>query len=72
MRELRSHLGSSFKWLEPPYEYVHDLEPIDILNGTDELRLWVEREGHLEELDAYETADGFRKYTDEKQRIALY
>nr|WP_299341528.1 DUF1343 domain-containing protein [Allomuricauda sp.] len=72
MRELSSHLGSSFQWLEPPYEYVHDLEPIDILNGTDKLRLWVEREGYLEELDAYETADGFLKYIDEKQSIALY
>jgi uncharacterized protein YbbC (DUF1343 family) len=27
-----------FAWREPPYEYEHDKEPIDILYGTDRLR----------------------------------
>ena len=36
--EFRREDPSRFAWREPPYEYEHDKEPIDILYGTDQLR----------------------------------
>jgi uncharacterized protein YbbC (DUF1343 family) len=33
-----------FAWRQPPYEYEHDKLPIDILAGSDVLRLQIERE----------------------------
>ena len=39
-------LGSEFKWKEPPYEYEYHKAPVDLINGTDELRHWVEKRGN--------------------------
>ncbi len=36
--ELRREDPARFAWREPPYEYEHDKQPIDILYGSDELR----------------------------------
>ena len=45
-------LGSEFKWKGPPYEYEFHKVPVDLINGTDELRLWVEKNGSEEEYQA--------------------
>ncbi len=37
------------KWKEPPYEYEFHKVPVDLINGTDQLRLWVEKYGNLDE-----------------------
>ncbi|MEP6915995.1 MAG: DUF1343 domain-containing protein, partial [Acidobacteriota bacterium] len=39
MAEFRRQDPSRFPWREPPYEYEHDKQPIDILYGSDRLRL---------------------------------
>lgn len=36
--EFRRESGDHFEWREPPYEYEHEKEPIDILYGSDRLR----------------------------------
>jgi uncharacterized protein YbbC (DUF1343 family) len=36
--EFRREDPARFAWREPPYEYEHDKEPIDILYGSDRLR----------------------------------
>ncbi|MBS9462044.1 DUF1343 domain-containing protein [Flagellimonas sp. 389] len=69
LRELFCHMEADFKWLEPPYEYIHHLEPIDILNGTHRLRHWVEKRGTLEELEAMEQLEA---YKEQQRSIALY
>lgn len=51
MRELYHLMGNDFEWRQPPFEYVHDQLPIDILNGTDKIRKWIEDRGSLNELD---------------------
>ena len=33
-----------FRWKEPPYEYVYDKNPFDVISGTDKLRKAFERE----------------------------
>jgi uncharacterized protein YbbC (DUF1343 family) len=41
-----------FRWKEPPYEYVHDLNPFDIICGTAKIREAIERRISLEEISA--------------------
>lgn len=48
-REFYKELGAEFKWKQPPYEYEYDRMPIDLINGTDLLRLWVEKNGSVAE-----------------------
>jgi uncharacterized protein YbbC (DUF1343 family) len=38
IEEFHRQSPEYFAWREPPYEYEHDKEPIDILYGTDRLR----------------------------------
>ena len=39
-----------FEWRNPPYEYEHDKEPIDILYGTDQLRQTIDEGADLRAL----------------------
>lgn len=54
MRELYHYLGDDFEWKKPPYEYNYIQKPIDIINGTDKLRHWVQNNEPIEALDALE------------------
>ena len=44
--------NGDFRWKEPPYEYEYEKLPIDILAGTDRLRLGLERGATPSELNA--------------------
>jgi len=44
--------GGELKWKEPPYEYVYDRNPFDVICGTDKIRNVIENNGSLAELDA--------------------
>ena len=37
----------AFAWRQPPYEYEHDKEPIDILYGSDQLRTTLDSGGDV-------------------------
>jgi uncharacterized protein YbbC (DUF1343 family) len=54
LRELRHALGVAFQWRKPPFEYEENLLPIDILNGSDQPRIWVEENGNYDALKALE------------------
>lgn len=69
LRELFHYMGDSFQWLQPPYEYDYENLPIDIINGTDQLRSWIENDGDLEELDALED---FSDYKHQLDSIRIY
>jgi len=43
--------GEQFKWKEPPYEYVYDKNPFDVIAGTDALRRAVERGDSLADIE---------------------
>jgi len=43
---------AEFAWLPPPYEYETSKMPIDILSGSDQLRLVLEQGRSVEELDS--------------------
>jgi len=69
IRELYHHLGEEFEWKEPPYEYDYNQKPIDIINGTDKLRHWVEHNEPLEMLNSLEALEEYKKMV---QEIRLY
>jgi uncharacterized protein YbbC (DUF1343 family) len=47
MSGFRQQDPSRFAWREPPYEYEHDKEPIDILYGSDRLRATLDGGGDV-------------------------
>lgn len=70
-REFYRELGDKFSWKQPPYEYEENLLPIDILNGTDLIRKWVESNGSLKELNYLEKA-GSDDFMEMRKNILLY
>lgn len=56
-----------FPWREPPYEYEHDKEPIDILYGSDRLRTAINSGGDVRALVASwaPEEDAFRKTSEQ-------
>jgi uncharacterized protein YbbC (DUF1343 family) len=36
-----------FAWKQPPYEYEHEKQPIDVLYGSDQLRMTIDRGGDV-------------------------
>ena len=52
IREFRRANPDAFAWRQPPYEYEAEKLPIDILAGSDELRLQVEAEMPVAEIAA--------------------
>lgn len=65
LRELYQSLGDDFEWRTPPFEYNYTQLPIDIINGTNKLRQWVERNGCMEELDGLEELTEFKHRSNE-------
>ena len=70
-RELFQMLGNEFQWKQPPYEYEYEKMPIDILNGTDQLRIWVEKNGSYDDLLKIEI-DGRSDFKEQRSEVLLY
>ena len=71
MRELFHYLKEIFEWKKPPFEYEETLLPIDILNGTNELREWVEQYGTLADLNLIEKKRQ-QFFLEKRNEILLY
>ena len=71
LREMYHELGSEFKWKEPPYEYEFHKVPVDLINGTDQLRVWVEKRGSEDEYQAI-MKPGFAEFQEQRKSILLY
>jgi uncharacterized protein YbbC (DUF1343 family) len=63
--------GSEFRWKEPPYEYVYDQNPFDVISGTDALRAAIERGASLEEIVAG-WQEPLRRFAAQRERYLLY
>lgn len=63
--------GDEFRWKEPPYEYVYDKNPFDVIAGGSQLRAGIERGDTLETIVAswQKGLDEFRKA---RERFLLY
>ena len=70
-REFKRELGSEFQFHEKPYEYEFHKLAIDLINGTDEVRHWVNNLGSFRELRAIETK-GHDKFLNERSNIIIY
>lgn len=70
-RELYQYLGEDFQWKQPPYEYEYEKMPFDVLNGTDKLRMWIERNGNFQELLEIES-NGQQEFAEKRQTVLLY
>lgn len=56
-RELYHHLKQDFTWIQKAYEYEYEKLPIDLINGSDLIRFWVEKNGTIKELCELERAN---------------
>jgi uncharacterized protein YbbC (DUF1343 family) len=63
--------GESFRWKEPPYEYVFDKNPFDVISGADALRQSIERGDSLEDIRS-SWADGLSEFTSLRSEYLLY
>jgi uncharacterized protein YbbC (DUF1343 family) len=60
-----------FQWKEPPYEYVFDRNPFDVIAGTDKVRKALERGDSIEAL--VESWEGdLERFRRERERYLLY
>jgi uncharacterized protein YbbC (DUF1343 family) len=60
-----------FRWKEPPYEYVYDKNPFDVIAGTNRLREAIERGDSIESIAASWTSD-LEKFKSERAQFLLY
>jgi len=69
--EYRRQNPARYGWKEPPYEYEHDRQPIDLLYGSDRLRTTLDRGGDVAPLLASWAAeeDAFRRL---REKYLLY
>ena len=63
--------GDSFRWKEPPYEYVFDKNPFDVISGTDALRKAFERGDSLDALEQ-SWKPGLEEFEEARSRFLLY
>ncbi len=71
MGECRRAAPSQFAWRQPPYEYVHDKMPIDVLAGSDRLRHAIEAGTPARDIAA-EWEAGTAEFEEVRARYLLY
>ncbi len=62
---------SEFKWQTPPYEYVYDRLPFDVIAGTTKLRKQIEGSASVEEIAASWWA-AEQAFAEQRERSLLY
>ena len=70
-REFKRELGDQFEFHQKPYEYEFHKLAIDLINGTDEVRHWINNLGTFDQLKKIETR-GFDHYLNQRENILLY
>jgi len=63
--------GSEFRWKEPPYEYVYDRNPFDVIAGTSSIREALEQGIELEEIQAA-WKPAFDEFMKVREEFLLY
>jgi uncharacterized protein YbbC (DUF1343 family) len=66
-----SMYGEHFRWKEPPYEYVYDKNPFDVIAGTDALRRAIERGDSLDSIVA-SWEEPLREFKGIRERYLCY
>ena len=68
---IRRLYPEQFRWKEPPYEYVHDRLPFDVINGGDGIRKQIEAGASTAEIES-RWSDGLDNFATKRQRYLLY
>jgi uncharacterized protein YbbC (DUF1343 family) len=68
---IRRLYPDGFEWKQPPYEYVYDKLPFDVINGGSQLREQIETGTHLIEIEAI-WAERLNEFADRRLRSLLY
>lgn len=63
--------GEEFRWKEPPYEYVYDQNPFDVIAGTNRLRNAIEEKISLEAIES-SWSEGVQGFRSLRSRFLLY
>jgi uncharacterized protein YbbC (DUF1343 family) len=62
---------NDFKWKNPPYEYVYDLNPFDVISGTDKIRKFIEQKADLNAVKLYWEND-VKHFQELREKYLLY
>ncbi|HST20961.1 MAG TPA: DUF1343 domain-containing protein [Blastocatellia bacterium] len=68
---IRNLYPNEFGWKQPPYEYVHDKLPFDVINGTASLREMIEAGAATREIEESWRA-GLDQFASRRQSYLLY
>ena len=71
LRIFFEELGQNFQWQDAPYEYEFNKIAIDLINGNEDLRHWVEKDGSYQSLIQLEER-GMQAYLQQRSDILLY
>ena len=62
---------NEFRWKEPPYEYVYDKNPFDVISGTAKIREAFEQGTPLGEIE-HETKVPLEEFKELREAYLLY
>jgi uncharacterized protein YbbC (DUF1343 family) len=62
---------TEFRWKEPPYEYVYDRDPFDVIAGTSTIREAIEKGTAIEEIQK-NWSEGLDAFSRVRERYLLY
>ncbi|MEW5946682.1 MAG: DUF1343 domain-containing protein [bacterium] len=71
LREIMRRWRDVFEWKEPPYEYERERMPIDIIAGTDAVRLALESDRGIGEIEE-DGGAAMREFMELRRRFLLY
>jgi uncharacterized protein YbbC (DUF1343 family) len=68
---IRRLYPDRFEWKLPPYEYVYDKLPFDVINGCSVLREQIESNVALSEIEGG-WRDGLSEFAERRETYLLY
>ncbi|HVG30342.1 MAG TPA: DUF1343 domain-containing protein [Pyrinomonadaceae bacterium] len=71
VKVIRELYAEQFLWKNPPYEYVFDQNPFDVIAGTDKLRGAIESARSLGEIKAI-WAEGLKAFRELRRGFLMY
>jgi uncharacterized protein YbbC (DUF1343 family) len=71
VKMIRDMYGDKLEWKDPPYEYVYDRNPFDVICGTDKIRKVIDAGGPMSDIDAI-LEDGYDRFLRMREKHLLY
>jgi uncharacterized protein YbbC (DUF1343 family) len=68
---IRRLYPDGFEWKQPPYEYVYDKLPFDVINGSSRLREQIEAEAPVSEIEE-SWREGLKEFAERRETYLLY